>query len=149
MRNPFSPSPSHLAGGYGSLEGVMWLQWLVARAWRRPLRLRLGLESREVSFCAPLEHSPMAPVSLGLKLNSHSWNLGMGTASCMAGLEPLCTPVRPEDLWVLASLVIFSSSLKPHQVIHSCPLLLSLPLLPLLLFPSSFLFFLMDIFIQR
>lgn len=68
---PSFPPSSHLAGSYSSLEKVMWLQWLVARPYRRPLRLKV----RKGELQCSLEHLPMAPASLRYMSSSNSSNL--------------------------------------------------------------------------
>lgn len=68
---PSFPPSSHLAGTYSSLEKVMWLQWLVARPYRRPLRLKV----RKGELQCSLEHLPMAPASLRYMSSSNSSNL--------------------------------------------------------------------------
>lgn len=75
----FIPS-SHLARGYSLLERAMWLQWLVARSLRQA-----GTRVKKVSFNSPLDHSPMAPVSLGCQLSSHTCGLVVtcSTTNCI------------------------------------------------------------------
>lgn len=84
---PSSPPSSHLAGGYSSLEKVVWLQWLVARLQRRPLKLRLGLVLGKVSFNAPLDHLPVAPASLRCKSSSHTCDLVVTHSTTIALMD--------------------------------------------------------------
>lgn len=91
----------------------MWLQWLMARLWKRPLRLRLGLELRKESFSAHLDFSPLAPVSLGGKSSSHTCGLVVtySTTGCihesfLSHLVHLCGLTTNENLHSLASCLV-------------------------------------------